>query len=79
MSALSRHPNPQVEQRLTALRKAGWKVILSRHGTFYDITCKTGTMNTRISARLGKNSKGRTAWQELVDFLIKHEGKHSGE
>ncbi len=79
MSALDRHPDGWVEMRLRALRNSGWKVVLSKHGTFYDITCKAGTMNVRISARLGKNKKGRTAQQDLGDFLIRHQERHSNE
>jgi len=79
MSAVDRHPDAWVETRLRALRSSGWKVVRSKHGTFYDITCKAGTMNVRISAKLGKNKKNRTARQDLADFLIRHQEKHPSE
>jgi hypothetical protein len=80
MSALDRHPDAQVELQLRRLRASGWKIVKSRFGNFYDITCKAGTMNTRITARAGRTGlKGKTAQEQLFDFLVKHNAKHPGE
>lgn len=79
MSALSRHPDPAVEQQLRILRGQGWKVSHSLYRTFWDITCKAGTMNTRITGKLGRGWKGKTAQEQLRDFLIKHNAKHPRE
>ena len=74
MSALDRHPVAEVNERLRVLRGLGWKVVLSKHRTFWDITCKAGTMNTRIP-----NSMGPKAREDLFRFLERHERDHPGE
>ena len=82
MTALERHPDPWVEERLRILRAQGWKVVRNKNGNFYDITCRaaTGTrMNIRIYGKLGRGSGGKTARQQLADFLIRHERGHPGE
>lgn len=79
----TRHPDRWVHERLRAIIQSGWMVTLSKNETYWDITCKAAVkgdrMNLRISSKLGKNKKGRTARQELSDFLIKHEREHPGE
>lgn len=77
--ALGRHPVPEVEQRLQVLRMQGWRVTLSRNSTYFEITCKAGTMKTRITARKGRGLKGLTAREQLGLFLIRHNMKHPRE
>lgn len=73
MPTRSRHPSAEIEQRFQILEKQGWTVILAKGGSYWEVTCKAGTMNCRI----GRDKK--KAMKELADFLIRHSEGHSRE
>jgi hypothetical protein len=79
MSALDRHPVAQVEIQFRILRGRGWKIVQGKFGNYWTVTCKAGTMTTRIYGRSGRGLRSQTALQQITNFVAKHDAKHPRE